>query len=345
MNASNHQPSVTIKQWEDAGASLVAALGNYMDLCLKLTPSSLGEGINPKNVAIRIDPTVKAIFKEITEIGSTLARTRNRLVSPLLQLPEEIISIIFTHYVFDRMIPDLSRPSSLAQEVWHIHYGLDTLIHVCSSWRNFLIAKGRFWSIIPVLTGSSTSEWSPLECSLQRAGGCKLYLAVDDGNWEISKLLLAVLSEHSSRFRSINLNIRDHHVIRDALIKMLQQDTTRSLTELSIRWSTALDASPSLPSDSAYILPREHPQQALFRDGPNLRLSGGPMQGRPIFCRPTTCGIPEFQYRTSGLLPRVLLGIVRQFQSTGPPHAHGGKQLAQLPVATDRSIRRLSLRH
>ncbi|KDN39435.1 hypothetical protein RSAG8_08841, partial [Rhizoctonia solani AG-8 WAC10335] len=130
MNASNHQPSVTIKQWEDAGASLVAALGNYMDLCLKLTPSSLGEGINPKNVAIRIDPTAKAIFKEITEIGSTLARTRNRLVSPLLQLPEEIISIIFTHYVFDRMIPDPSRPSSLAQEVWHIHYGLDTLIPV-----------------------------------------------------------------------------------------------------------------------------------------------------------------------------------------------------------------------
>ncbi|CAE6340760.1 unnamed protein product [Rhizoctonia solani] len=265
MSTSSNGRCVTINQWEDAGTSLVAELGNYMDLSLNLAPNSLGEHAKPSEIATRIDPTLKSIYKQMTQMSSTLARTRNRLVSPILQFPDEIISAIFVNYVFGPMISKPPLSPSMTREVWQIQYRLDRLIRVCSSWRDILMANGSFRSIIPVIT-SSFSKRSPLEYSLQRAGGCQLYLAATDGGWQLSKPLLKVLTEYGSRFRAINLNTGDRDAIKGAMHKVLEQSTTGLLTELSIRWINEYVTSPALPNDPDYILPRNHPKHASFTD-------------------------------------------------------------------------------
>ncbi|CAE6458844.1 unnamed protein product [Rhizoctonia solani] len=259
---TQNEPCVTIEQWEDAGAALVTALGDYAKLSLSLTPKSLDEGTKSNEITAKIDPTLKAILGQMDKLSPILLRTRNRLASPFLQLPKEIISRIFMSYVFDPISPKPSWGSTLEEEIWCIHSRLHTLFHVCSSWRQMLLAEGTFWSIIAV---RSRSKWPSFECSLQRAGGCKLYLVGDDTLYGQIPLI-QVLTEHGPRFRAINLNIHNPGVIRDAIDTMLQQGATESLTELSVRWTRELDIIPPLPSghDFNYILPRNHPQQSSF---------------------------------------------------------------------------------
>ncbi|CAE6518206.1 unnamed protein product, partial [Rhizoctonia solani] len=274
MSAASNRRYTTIRQWEDAGASLVTAIGDYMDLCLTLTPNHLGEDIKTNDIAARIDPTIKAVFEQLTKLGPTALKMRNKLVSPLLQLPEEIISMIFQHYIFDPDNPKSPRTSSMIRDVRGIHYRLDALIQVCSSWKDIVMAKGLFWSVTPVLYG-----FFSLECTLKRAGQSKLYLAAADDIVETPKLLPQVLAEYGSRFWAINIEVRDSHLIKGAMRQISRQGTTGSLTELSIRWDKAHNASPALPTDEFdYIFPRSHSEQTSFTNMMGLltafRISG-----------------------------------------------------------------------
>ncbi|KDN39040.1 hypothetical protein RSAG8_09076, partial [Rhizoctonia solani AG-8 WAC10335] len=105
MSIPDSLPCATIKQWEEAGASLVAASKHYMDLSLNMGADSFLEGANPRDLISRIDSTLAAvhaaIFRHLEESSSALARTRNRLTSQFFRFPEEIISKIFVCFIYD----------------------------------------------------------------------------------------------------------------------------------------------------------------------------------------------------------------------------------------------------
>ncbi|KAJ1306500.1 hypothetical protein OPQ81_007502 [Rhizoctonia solani] len=85
----------TIERWEKAGASLMTALKDYVDLCANLATDSLRAGAKPKYLMSKIDTTLAtvhtAMSRDVSESTSALARTRNGLASPFSQFPEEVL--------------------------------------------------------------------------------------------------------------------------------------------------------------------------------------------------------------------------------------------------------------
>ncbi|KDN34821.1 hypothetical protein RSAG8_12119, partial [Rhizoctonia solani AG-8 WAC10335] len=113
MSASFEQS--IIQQWEEAGASLANVLANYLKLstfmentCLRITKNN-----NQGDLAGRIDKSLETLhvtlYQQLNQTRVTLAKTRNRLTSPVYCLPEEILSEIFLNVVFTPKAGDLDQ--------------------------------------------------------------------------------------------------------------------------------------------------------------------------------------------------------------------------------------------
>ncbi|KDN39037.1 hypothetical protein RSAG8_09073, partial [Rhizoctonia solani AG-8 WAC10335] len=167
-------PCPTIVQWEEAGASLVTALTNYTGLCLNLGTNSLREGTDSEDLVSRIDSTLTgvhtAMSHRLSESKSALARTRNKLASPLFHFPEEVVSEIFMNVVFDHSNPASSRPRSLERDTRMIYRRLYSLLGVCSVWRELVLARGAMWSVIPIIESRSDKKHEAIKRILQRTG-------------------------------------------------------------------------------------------------------------------------------------------------------------------------------
>ncbi|KAG8739999.1 hypothetical protein FRC11_000446, partial [Ceratobasidium sp. 423] len=150
QNGSTRPPTgASIKRWEQAGASLITALKDYMEMCLNLGTNSLREGAEPKDLVSRIDTTLTTVHTtmahHLNESTSALARTRNKLASPPFRFPEEILSEIFMNVTYDGHDADASRLSTMGQDIWLIYRRLFAwrLLHLenyCDDWRDALVA-------------------------------------------------------------------------------------------------------------------------------------------------------------------------------------------------------------
>ncbi|CAE6474040.1 unnamed protein product, partial [Rhizoctonia solani] len=270
MDLPDSSPCVSIKQWEEAGTSLIAALKNYMNMCLNLGTLSLCESAEPKDLVSRIDSTLTTVHMtmshHLNESTCTLARTRNRLASLPFRFPEEVLYVIFMNVVYDDHDVYASRLSTMKQDIWFLYRRLYSLIGVCSTWRNIIMNRGTLWSVVPIVSNSRAGEWRPFELSLKRAGGSILHLAT------ISKLtdspsasdLVAVLDEHGPRFRTINISMNDPEEIQNGISQLLRHNTPGLLSELSIQCTHTLNETPMLPPRHHYIVPRNSPEQASF---------------------------------------------------------------------------------
>ncbi|KAH7335621.1 hypothetical protein B0J17DRAFT_670842 [Rhizoctonia solani] len=257
-------PDQLIKQWEDAGASLIIASKDYLDLCLGLAHDSFSEAEKPNDLATRIDTAFEDISNQLFKIKSTLGRTRNRLVSPLHRLPEEVVSTIFMNVIFDLNHPGVPDSTLMEEDICLIYHRLYRLLGVCSTWRDILMDRGVFWSMVPMVVNSSTRKRAPFELSMQRSGGAKLHLVAVAESPDISKDLVEVLTKYGPRFRAINLSAGDQQVLVDSISQLLQQGSVCSLAELSIRSIDAFNSPSWFPSGDSYFLQMGDSRQNSF---------------------------------------------------------------------------------
>ncbi|CAE6459900.1 unnamed protein product [Rhizoctonia solani] len=267
MGSPSLPPCPTIVEWEEAGASLVTAFGKYMNLCLNLGTDSLREGATSKDLVSRIDSalaiTHAALSSYLNESSSALARTRNKLASPIFRFPEELMSEIFMNVVFNRHGQKSSGSLSLESSSRMIYRRLYSLFGVCSAWRDLILVRGALWSVIPILPSRSDRKHKVIKRILRRVGGSPLHLAVFM-EWASPTRLVKVLNEYGPRFRTVNLSASSRYVIRDAMHRLLEHDTPGSLCELSIQFNKAELVNHRTPEESDYLFPRDHIDHVSF---------------------------------------------------------------------------------
>ncbi|EUC56034.1 hypothetical protein RSOL_156000 [Rhizoctonia solani AG-3 Rhs1AP] len=238
----------------------MAALKDYTDLCLNLSPNSLDCIMKPSDMGARIDSTLEVISNQLLQIGSTLARTRNRLVTPLHKLPEEILSEILMNVTFDIGYSE----SSIKQDLCLIYRRLYGLLSVCSTWRDIIVTRGAFWSVIPIVENPSMNKIGSFELSIHRARGSKRHLVAVAESPETFRDLIQALTKYGPHIDTINLNIGDHRVIVEAIELLLHHDTAKPLAELSVQSIYANNAPDWLPSYDDYVIPLDYAHQSSF---------------------------------------------------------------------------------
>ncbi|CUA77984.1 Protein furry homolog-like [Rhizoctonia solani] len=238
-NLSQNPGTLVIRQWEEAGAWLASALGKYLDLCISLGRDSQKDGTPPKALNIRIITALESLHtqleQQLDQSRSVLAQTRNQLQSPISHFPSEILSEIFSHVIFDPI--DLFEPVPMDDSLKNIYQSLHNLLGVCSSWKNVVLARGSFWSIVPIIEPKRSDfvvrrPGKPFSTclSLERSGNADLHLAAIpfEGNLDL------VFIKHASRFRSINILSESIFMIGELLDHFLKSGSQLQVSELSL---------------------------------------------------------------------------------------------------------------
>ncbi|CAE6474858.1 unnamed protein product [Rhizoctonia solani] len=269
MNMSDSSSCATVKQWEEASTSLVAAFKHYTDLCVGLSNGSLRGGIEWNDLVPRIDSTLGVTHERIShylgESNRALTRVRNKFASPLFRLPQDVLREILLNVVFDRDNPVPFSQPSMERDTWFIYHRLYNLIGVCSAWRDMIMANGTFWSVIPMIPNTSAEGERPFELHLQRAGESTLYLAVNLESSMSSRDFAVVLAEHGSRFRTINITTGDTNTIRDIINRLLKQGRHGALSELFIQSRGSRTRMHRIPGDPDYIVSHDPPLSHLMQ--------------------------------------------------------------------------------
>ncbi|CAE6370799.1 unnamed protein product [Rhizoctonia solani] len=264
MNQSKYLPCASLKQWEEAGASVLDTLKGYTDLCLNLSPKSFGDTEKPGDIGKKFDTSLEVISKQMLNLTFTLVRTRNRLASSLCRLPEEILSAIFMNAVFESSHSGGSHSTSIEQDICLIYRRLYVLLGVCSTWRDVIMAEGVFWSLIPMVVNWSSQKQAPLELILQRAKGNRLHLVATDNSPDASENIIKFLTKYGSRLHTINLSSSKHHLIKEAIERLMDQDAAGSLVSLAIRSTEISNDSGWQSSGGDYVIHRGYRYQESF---------------------------------------------------------------------------------
>ncbi|KAL5632836.1 hypothetical protein ACGC1H_005697 [Rhizoctonia solani] len=148
---SNDALDPAMKRWEDTRNLLSAALKEYLDSCTSLyaiLDLRCGD-IGAEEITTRIESTLSSLqyemTQQLTQISSTLPRARNRLSSPILYLPKDMLFEIFSHIIYAPEHRNLSMKECLRKS----YSSLRNLMAVCSDWRHFAVNHGVFWKTIP----------------------------------------------------------------------------------------------------------------------------------------------------------------------------------------------------
>ncbi|KAH7339437.1 hypothetical protein B0J17DRAFT_627540 [Rhizoctonia solani] len=266
MSDSLGQPAyAAIERWKQVGAELSDTHRKYLDLCRSLKAASLQQGSHPLDLASHIDSTLGSLHTEIDQhlalSRTALARTRNELVSPLHRLPEELQSQIFLNVVISSDIwHDLEhdKPRWMEDSLKAMQRCLYNLLHVCSMWRNVILARDVFQPTV-----GTYGFWRPTShhpsytdiCVSEIQGG-NLNLAValplpSDFEWD-------ALRRHVRLFRSINILDGIHSpsfALSQELINVFLESMPSQLAELSIYQYTTKEYSQRfMPSEKQHIV-------------------------------------------------------------------------------------------
>ncbi|GAB1518564.1 hypothetical protein RhiTH_001625 [Rhizoctonia solani] len=283
MNAPNCSPHTAVKEWEEAGASLLAAFKKYADMCTGIVKLPT-DGGSVEDLAPRIESILHTVHATISEglpkATAILTRLQNKLASSISHSPEEIMVEIFTNFIFDDGGPDLFTIRPMDQRVWLIYDRLHTLRGVCSAWRDIIMDRGSLWSVIPMIRTRSHGEIAPYEFSLQRAGKGTLHLAAFHRCfvfWE--RDFTKLISEYGPQLRTINIILNNTHLetVRETVCTLLDHDLTGSLSEFSValeelRFKHREDSDyhdwdytvPEFPREFDYLFPCDSPQHTSF---------------------------------------------------------------------------------
>ncbi|KAH7320542.1 hypothetical protein B0J17DRAFT_685111 [Rhizoctonia solani] len=271
-------PAVTMQRWEEAENLLASSVTKYLDLSLSLETNCLGEEIPQGYLASRIDSSLGSLHtlldRQIVEARSTLIRVRNRMSSPVYRFPEEVLSEIFTNAVFTSGFWEADVNEHKTIQFYRRIYNL---IGVCSTWRNIIISRGVFWSIVPMIY--STRQYLATKhatgLSLERAQGRPLHFIAFLSNWPYN---FPCWAEHASRLQtvSISTNTDAHQAMRRLLEGLLCSDPL-SLSQLSLCHTYEPSYYNQLPHEDEYIFNNstpEHPLNILIHNLSILRIKG-----------------------------------------------------------------------
>ncbi|KAG8704538.1 hypothetical protein FRC11_009784, partial [Ceratobasidium sp. 423] len=277
----NTSPTATIHQWEEAGIALANALKKYLDLSLSLESNCLVEGTPPRDLATRIDSALESLHvvldRQVAEARSSLAKTRDRILSPIYRFPEEVLSEIFMNvaFTFDRGYPEDIDESRIVEYYRRLY----RLLGVCTSWRNAILSRGVFWSIVPVIYSTAWCLMTEraAKLSLERAQGRPLHFTafLSYSSYDF------LLAEYASRFRTINIAsgteaLEDmQRFLADFLYS--QSAEPRSLTQLSLCHKYEPTYYDRLPVEEDYVHDNSSPEDPfneLTSDLSILRIKG-----------------------------------------------------------------------
>ncbi|KAJ7883975.1 hypothetical protein B0H13DRAFT_2537691 [Mycena leptocephala] len=117
---------------------------------------------------------------------------------PVLRLPNEIVSEIFTHFLpIYPLCPPVAGPLSPT-----------VLTHICRKWREIALTTPDLWRAI-CLSHRVTVSRSPADLSgvLSRSGCCPLSLAMDDYDYHRSEYVFSTVVAHCERWEYLQLYI------------------------------------------------------------------------------------------------------------------------------------------
>ncbi|KDN34397.1 hypothetical protein RSAG8_12514, partial [Rhizoctonia solani AG-8 WAC10335] len=159
--------------------------------------------------------------------------------SIIMALPEEILSKIFTHVVYDTR--DSYVMDVLVHRIESIYQRLHALLAVCTAWRRVGLACPTLWTVVP-FADHQKGHQRPLSAplSLERAGSKGLHLAMSA--WHFSPRRFKALTGHWHRFSVINVwsNTEDEEDIHHVLSALLKHSPPVSISTLSLRREPAL---------------------------------------------------------------------------------------------------------
>ncbi|KAG8689324.1 hypothetical protein FRC11_003153 [Ceratobasidium sp. 423] len=228
-------PSIypAIREWEEAGVSLSTAPTKYLSMSLSLGARSVSEGIPLESLATRVDVALGSLHitleREIVQARSTLAQTRNRILSPVFRFPEEVLSEIFINVVFaptNQLESDVEEVDTWPMEysIMKIYRALHKLLAVCSVWRKIALARGVFWCTVPIFDSPIRvmRRKQATNLSIERAGTGDLHL-VATLPYGSNVLDLDALAKHATRFRTANILTKVDHTTRAIMETLLDQ--------------------------------------------------------------------------------------------------------------------------
>ncbi|KAF8750139.1 hypothetical protein RHS01_09526 [Rhizoctonia solani] len=284
-----NQSASAMKTWEEASALFLSAFDAYALASAYLGAESSISGADPGEFVLKIDSILEtvdtAILNQLPKISTNLKKQRNKLVSPTFRLPEEVLSEIFRIFVFDPSL-DATIPLDMEASVRLIYSRLGTLCTVSSTWRDILNARGRFWSVIPMIEVRSTdpiTRLEPYERSFHNARDAPLHLAATLDHHTYKDTLKAI-SEHGLRLRTANFMINYINLkLARGFIKKLMRYNIGVFSELSIMhyyvpYVAPCDNSdydgyndynnyepePGLPTEDDFIFPHDSPEHTSF---------------------------------------------------------------------------------
>ncbi|KDN40286.1 hypothetical protein RSAG8_08196, partial [Rhizoctonia solani AG-8 WAC10335] len=280
-----HTPTAPTQRWETASFALKSAVESYLNSCLYLESSYLHNAENPTDLAFRIDSSLDSLSttlsKQLSQSHSSLARTRNKIASPLCDFPEELLAEIFLDIVY---MPTKIQTRALGDTIRAMYRSLYALIGVCSVWKKAAATCRALWTVVPLLDPLARSSLNTVihpatDLSLQRAGS-QIHLVADlsqDYDPEFD-----ALANYIQRFNSVHIRSESNKTITRLIRTILE---SRSLVELSVCKRPRSDEHPrdvSVPespqlSSYQYITPDDLARQPEFRilmeSIPMLRLS------------------------------------------------------------------------
>ncbi|CAE6490064.1 unnamed protein product [Rhizoctonia solani] len=268
----------TMQQWEEAGTLLASAVTNYLHLSLSLETNCLVGGVPPGYLSRRIDLSLDSLHvvldRQIAEARSTLTRVRNQISSPVYRFPEEVLSEIFINTVFT---PGFWEADVNEHKTVQFYRRIYNLIGVCSTWRNIVISRGVFWSIVPIIYSGrrylATKHAANL--SLERAQGRPLHFIAFLSSWPYD---FPCWAEHASRLQTVSIcTSTNAYEAMQGLLEGFLCSERLSLSQLSLCHTYEPSYYNQLPREEHYILNNSaptHPLNNIIHNLSILRIKG-----------------------------------------------------------------------
>ncbi|CAE7058303.1 unnamed protein product, partial [Rhizoctonia solani] len=260
--------SPALQQWEEAGTLLAGALNSYLDLCSSLYSNARREGVHPKEIATRIDSVLGSLHvtidRQTSKTRITLTQTRNQIMSRINAFPNEVLSEIFANTIY---APANQYLISMTDRLVGIYRSTHRLLAVCTVWRDVVLSRGSFWSIIPILrTEPSYFNFGypqATNLSLERARHADLHLVAiqPDIGCEVPDLV-----QYAPQFSSINIACKYRSTISDILSSFWDLGASTRLSDISLHREPTELPHYGLPQSYDYIFPPNSLEQTSFEE-------------------------------------------------------------------------------
>ncbi|KAF8683399.1 hypothetical protein RHS04_01998 [Rhizoctonia solani] len=169
-----------------------------------------------------------------------LSEIQNKVVSPVYTIPEDVLVEIFNWVIYGLTADNEPKRTSIEHDVRAIYRQLYELIGVCSSWRDTIIHRGSFWSIVPVFDECGCSRQllsTVMERSLCRSDGARISFAIDSSLDPAT--FLRPLLNYGSRIRAFN--IKTPYRPLDTVSQLIASSSPGTLSELAIYFTDDWD--------------------------------------------------------------------------------------------------------